>query len=41
MKAMTVVNIEKAIKEFETKKAIKIDFSIWDLAQYIWNYIKD
>ena len=38
MKGLTVVNIEKAIKEFETRKGIKMEFSIWDLSKYIWNY---
>lgn len=41
MKGITVVNIEKAIKEFETRKSIKMNFSIWDLSKYIWTYLKD
>ena len=40
MKGLTVVNIEKAIKEFETRKGIKMEFSIWDLSKYIWNYFE-
>lgn len=41
---MTVVNIEKAINEFATKKKLNLDeigISAWDLAQHIWNYIGD
>ena len=41
MKPITVINIEKAIKEFEKRKAIKMNCSIWDLSKYIWNYLKD
>ena len=40
MKKITVVNIEKAIKEFETRKGIKMEFSIWDLSKYIWDYLE-
>ena len=40
MKKITVVNIEKAIKEFEIRKGLKMDFSIWDLSKYIWNFFE-
>lgn len=41
MKKMTVVNIEAGILEFLAEKKIVYDFSVWDMAQHIFNYIKE
>ena len=41
MKGLTVVNIEKAIKEHELKNNVKLNLNVWELSQYIWNCLKD
>ena len=41
MKKLTVITIEKAVKEFEQKQGIKMNFNIWDFSHHIINYIKD
>ena len=39
MKTLTVINIEKAIQEYESEKGYKFNVSAWDLACRIFEFI--
>lgn len=41
MKGFTVVNVEKAIKQFQMDRKICFNCADWDLAEFIIKYIKE